>query len=458
MQNRKMPMQFASYQEQVGTAGDLHDEANDLKEICSSIERNCGEINAAMEVLSIKTKRRLENSPSSHITGHTIGTDMISMYDCDCDTNNLTNAGCLANAMHFGEELGLSIEQQAEVDFSEDGGTRYMQDLLSLLEHQTHHLRGPDLTPAVKSKSAVATAESFGCNGGTGTKKKGTKKRKKEDSGVESSYTGFSFCIYAGSLFECNISFDIISGGSGCLATMLCGDGVQLQIEAEAKVCYNNGDLNIKLMLRLCVAAVSDIIGAIGGWIPSAEKIFNKFNIFGGCYKLAEGTYSITYNRLEVVMPEHRAPIVGGLIGGLIVRISGHARFRFKGYGCPYNDNLDWYKHEYMAKYSRNGAYDSGKYNHQVVPNFNRRNTCSWRTSQWVQFRIKFRLTMGKNPIFFFPLYNQHLTEGLISPQRSHQTTPGLNLGINALEGGALGVAGRKFVRLGFVCLWHTFL
>jgi len=224
----------------------------------------------------------------------------------------------------------------------------------------------------------------------------GIKKKKApaDDGGSGLPQTGFSLCIYAGSIFECNISFDIFSAGSGCLATLSCGGGTGMQIKATASVCYNGGNLAIKLQLNLCVAAVSDIIGAIGSWIPSAEKIFNKFNIYGGCYRLAYGAYSVTHNRLEVVMPEHKQTVVGTFLGGLFIRISGHARFRFKGNGCPYKDNLDWYKHEYMARYSRNGAFSRWRYDHYVVPNFKRGNTCSWRTSQWVQFKIQFKLTM----------------------------------------------------------------
>lgn len=253
-----------------------------------------------------------------------------------------------------------------------------MQNLVSSLDHQTRHLRGAKLAPAVKSKFIPSVPISC------------------EAHGAEMTWTGFKFCAVVPGVFGCNIMFDIPQPG-WCSPPLVCAAdaGPLLKVGALAKYCVEeSGNKIVEVQIRLCMNAVSDIIRAVGLWLPQNEVIFNKFNIFGGCYRLAYGKYSITHKRLEVVMDEHRVPIVGGLVGGLIVRISGHARFRFKGNGCPYNDNIDWYMWESMVKHVRDGAHSDWQYKYKMLPEWSKKDTCSWKSGGWAQFGINFKLTM----------------------------------------------------------------
>ena len=116
-----------------------------------------------MLALASSTERRLGKSSSeTPVTGFTIGTDMISMYDCYCDTTNPANEGCTAKSLAFVEIITQAISKQAAEDFDPDNASNSFSDSQTNVEKHTTHLRQSGSMHASESSGAshVATLDS----------------------------------------------------------------------------------------------------------------------------------------------------------------------------------------------------------------------------------------------------------------------------------------------------------
>lgn len=68
---------------------------------------------------------------------------------------------------------------------------------------------------------------------------------------------------------------------------------------------------NLQMELKLCVDVISDILQAIGRYVPGAEKIMNSYGIYSGCYRLAWAQYDIPQNRFQVIAGPHSRSLFG---------------------------------------------------------------------------------------------------------------------------------------------------
>ena len=232
-----------------------------------------------------------------------------------------------------------------------------------------------------------------------------------------------SFCIVqtssAGSMFECEISWD--PDAATCL-TSECGAGSGMQLEASVVYCPIHSTLSMEL--KICVDVVSDILDIIGRYIPGAEGIMNIFGLYNGCYRLALAQYDIAHNRFEVSAGPHSLTLFGQFkvrVGSKgmcqIISIKGihpctlhslttfsPAMMRFKGWGCNYDDDMQWAIQESIARNNHRGMYDS---THNLGPNMvegmnnwsnanmhEPRQSCAFRIGQWATFEITFGLEL----------------------------------------------------------------
>ena len=88
-----------------------------LQEACTSIHENRTEIEEALLVLASRSdeqQRRLDNSRDHPVTAFEIGSDVLSFFDCYCDTSNPGNDGCTKRAMVFAEAVSNSVIQETE--------------------------------------------------------------------------------------------------------------------------------------------------------------------------------------------------------------------------------------------------------------------------------------------------------------------------------------------------------
>ena len=104
----------------------------------------------------------------------------------------------------------------------------------------------------------------------------------------------------AGQYFECDFSWDPYE--PVCKASS-CGGGNVVKLTAEVKFCAHPTTLEMEL--KLCVDIVSDILQAIGRYVPGAEGIMNSYGIYGGCYRLAWAKYDIGHNRFQITAGPH---------------------------------------------------------------------------------------------------------------------------------------------------------
>ena len=88
-----------------------------LQDTCISIQENRREIEQALLVLASRSdeqRRRLDNSRDHPVTAFEIGFDVLSFFDCYCDTSNPGNDGCTKRAMVFAEAVSNSVIQETE--------------------------------------------------------------------------------------------------------------------------------------------------------------------------------------------------------------------------------------------------------------------------------------------------------------------------------------------------------
>jgi len=362
----------------------------DLADTCAQLDQYPSEIPTAMLPLASPTERRLGKSSSeTPVTGFTIGTDMISMYDCYCDTMNPANEGCTAKSLAFVEIITQAISKQAAEDFDPDNASNFFSDSQTNVEKHTTHLRQSGSMHASESSGAshVATL----------------------DSAVTSSMSeielglcpptiitrvphtgGWSLCIYT-PVFDCDISWDPMA--ANCISSE-CGGGQFMKLKASVKIC--NDPLAVELEIKLCVDAISDILDAIGRYITGAEAFMNKFGIYSGCYRLAWAKYEVAKNRFQVEVGPHKYYI----ILNIFVEIAGVARMRFNVDECAYRDSWSWFQHEYYAKYARlsNGIIQD-KLTDLMASGLQKWNSggkdkCLLQASKWVYFSISFRVGM----------------------------------------------------------------
>merc|ERR1719401_3043636 len=118
---------------------------------------------------------------------------------------------------------------------------------------------------------------------------------------------GKQLCIKIGTAFSCNIIWSPPGPAStpNLCIPFSCGGGGTYKLVAAVKVCYEESDVVINFEFKICVRALSGILKTIGKWIPGTEAIMNKFNIYGGCYRLVVGKYNTVHTRIQVVSPTH---------------------------------------------------------------------------------------------------------------------------------------------------------
>jgi len=322
----------------------------ELEETCTSIRENRDKIEAALLVLAARSsERRLQDDPDSEapVSSFEMATDMLGMYDCLCDQSNPDNLGCMKKALKFTEVVSKSMEEQAAEDLNPE---RILDDFEETIKKHSHYLRHSGQDDINEATLSLARALSKG----------------DESVDVSSSVAacdppgisrtpwngGYKLCLYAGNVFECEINWNPYS--AGCL-TFECGGGGVVQLKAAVSVCFP-GPV-IQLEIKLCVSVVSEILEAIGRWIPAAESFFNKFNIYSGCYRLAYAEYDVPNQRFYITSGPHRS----WMLLNVFVRYGGSAYIRFKGSGCAYSDTADWAMFERTARMNSSGP---------VYPNF----------------------------------------------------------------------------------------
>jgi len=380
----------ANFQDQQYSSDDTI--SADLADTCAQLEQYRSEIDTAMLALASSTERRLGKSSSeTPVTGFAIGTDMISMYDCYCDTTNPANEGCTAKSLAFVEIITQAISKQAAEDFDPDNASNFFSHSQTNVEKHTTHLRQSGSMHASESSGAshVATLDSAV-----------TRSMSELELGLCAppgistvpQTGGYSLCIYAGPVFECDISWD--PKAANCL-TSECGAGAVLKLKASVKIC--TGPV-IDLEIKLCIDAVSEILEAIGRYITAAELFMNKFGIYSGCYRLAWAQYDGPNNRFAVTVGPHKYPI----ILNVFVEIAGVARMRFKGYECAYDDEESWFQYEYFAKYARlssDGIIQDNLKDLTVRAlqkwNSGAKDACLWNTKEWSYFSVSFRVFLN---------------------------------------------------------------
>jgi hypothetical protein len=369
-----------------------NDAEGEMAEICRKREENRTEIDMAMVTLEKSVERRLGMSPDeTHVTGFEVATDMLSMYDCFCDTNNQDNEGCTEKALKFVEVVGAGIEDQVGIDLSPDKSSDFLEDLRSKLETHTSHLRDSDSSQAIiPSKTRIMNDLELGkCTGNR----------------VECDYWtgGCTLCITAGPLFSCEASWDPSTSACG---TVECEGGKVAKLKVTGTVCGTGFKPTIELKLDICVAAFSQVLAEIGDKFDAVEKILNEFGIYSGCYRLGEATYDVSYSRLVIkaTPPPFHVPFTN-----IFFSMDAKAYIRFKGYDCIYMDDEEWFYREYAFTHIHGGDFS-------IMSNANKQlqmgnemkrywesgQKCLYKISEWVQFTVRFRVYID----FGFYKYN----------------------------------------------------
>ena len=91
--------------------------------------------------------------------------------------------------------------------------------------------------------------------------------------------------------------------------TFECGVGKVIKLRASAQLCPVLYGVILKLELKICIDVVSEILNVIGTWIPAVAHRLASMNIHGGCYRLGTATYWSYFDRMEIMVPEHKASI-----------------------------------------------------------------------------------------------------------------------------------------------------
>ena len=90
--------------------------------MCLSLNENRAEIEAGLTVLKSRSnERRLDDSNKNKVTSYNLGSDMIFMLECLCDTNNPDNEGCTKKQIRFAESTAQSVMEKTEEDFASEG-------------------------------------------------------------------------------------------------------------------------------------------------------------------------------------------------------------------------------------------------------------------------------------------------------------------------------------------------
>ena len=90
--------------------------------MCTSLNENRAEIEAGLTVLENRSnERRLDDSNENSVTSFNLGSDMLGMLECLCDTDNPDNEGCTKKKIQFAESTAHSVMEEAEEDFAPEG-------------------------------------------------------------------------------------------------------------------------------------------------------------------------------------------------------------------------------------------------------------------------------------------------------------------------------------------------
>ncbi|KAL3783390.1 hypothetical protein ACHAWO_012861 [Cyclotella atomus] len=349
-----------------------------LEETCVSIAANRDKIDAALLVLAERSAaRRLQDDSGNEtapVTSFEVATEMLSMFDCVCDKSNPDNLGCMTKALKFSEVVATALDEQAATDLNPDSILDDIQETVELVKKHTSHLRHSeheegDMKTSVER--ALSEAGFLGCS----------------PPGISPTWQnrGYKMCLFVAGVFECEVNWN--SYDWGCFSSE-CGGGKVVQIKGSVQVCFPGPKITIEI--KLCIEVISEILEAIGRWIPSIESFLNAFNIYSGCYRLAEAVYEVPQNRLYVTVGPHRKPI----IFNVMVKVGGTAAFRFKDAGCPYVDDKKWLGLERAASYNWVGEvpnpsniawWTDWEYDNYAA---NNPNYCPYQSRPWAVFQI----------------------------------------------------------------------
>lgn len=346
----------------------------EMEETCISIAVNRDKIEGAVLTLAARSsERKLQDSgdASVPVDSYAMASDMLSMWDCLCDLSNPDNAGCLKKALRFVDEVAQSIEEQAATDF--DPG-QILEDVKKSLKKHTTHLRHSEYdSNDVKLSLERSLSEVNKSVLGKGCDPPGLSPTPHNN--------GMKLCLYAGEVFECEVNYSPHS--VGCL-NFECGAGGTVQLVGTVQLCYPGP--TISLEIKMCVSVVSEVLEAIGTWIPAAESLFNKFSIYGGCYRLALASYDISNERFSVSVGPHRAYV----LLNVFVKYGATSYMRFKGSGCAYYDDLSWYTYERTARTGSNLREVNLDYaaSNDEWTYYSSKRKCPFQAGPWTYFQL----------------------------------------------------------------------
>merc|ERR1712085_10058 len=362
-----------------------------LSEMCLSLNENRAEIEAGLTILKSRSnERRLDDSNKNKVTSYNLGSDMIFMLECLCDTNNPDNEGCTKKQIRFAESTAQSVMEKTEEDFASEGPESVLSKFQSSLEKHTNHLRQQSSLDASES-SALSTNSENDLHTSVERAALETGAGVCAPPGVQSTPTGgYKICLYAGPVFECELSWDPYEGA--CI-TPSCGGGLGAKLMAEMKFCASPS-ANLQMELKICVDVVSDILNVIGRHVPGAEGLMNSFGIYGGCYRLAWAQYDIAQNRFQITV----GPRKHTLLFNFKCVLGARAYMRFKAHGCNYNDDTTWALYEELARTNSPGMIHnySGKFSSAYLDGIRNvsSGSCAYYISPWAFFEITFGLEM----------------------------------------------------------------
>lgn len=199
----------------------------------------------------------------------------------------------------------------------------------------------------------------------------------------------------AGRLIECEFVYD--TWAPTC-AEFSCKGGAGLELKTTAKACALP-EPAIELSLDLCVTVISDILSAIGRYLPSLEKLMNKFGIYGGCYRLGYAKYEIKYERLSISVTP--GPI--HIVGPFKVRGDLWTKFRFKGKDCHYTDSKEWFELDWMRVkapkshgiMNNDWLNKNRKFMNKAWDLTKQKNSCLWKNAGWAWIKFSFELQIN---------------------------------------------------------------
>jgi len=331
------------------------------------------------------------------------------MFDCLCDKGNPSNRGCTQKVLRVVENVGEAISQQSEKDFAPGGKHENMMDMEALkknLDRETRHLRASHSSTTTTGFQLETQHQSGRC----------------DPSGVVPTHNGYKICVHAGGVLECEAS--VVTVPPQACASFECGAGKVIQLKASVTACpkgywssgqWHSHGVDLAFELKICLDVISDILGAIGSWIPYVENMMNGVNIYGGCYRIGTAHYQTHYKRLEIVVPEHRRWMIWNVFAG----VNGQAWFRFQDWGCNYTDGgiawLGWYSREYWRRHLPTGdPWTESDWNtmiYQIMQpvyeyvwdSQQGRSHCRFHTGPWAQTTVQFRVYLD---FWWFGQYN----------------------------------------------------